>query len=339
MCVKLLDCTLRDGGYIIDWMFGKKNIQSVLCNLSDAGIDYIECGFLKDCEQYDDKTFFSSPDLVQKNLNCTLMINYGEYPIEKFTQCENKNTKIRVAFKKSKQKEALEYIHKLVSLGWDVFANPMSTNTYSETELELLINDINKIKPYGLTIVVTLGNMYQDDVREIFEFIDKRLEKGIALGFHSHNSLQLSFSNAKTLLKMNLEREIVLDCCLNGMGRGAGNLCTELILPYLNENFGADYKILPILKILDECINPIYEKNPWGYSTAYCVAAVHGCHPNYATYLKARNVSDLEIGRILSKIPADKKTVFDKEVICTFSSLYLRGKEKKKYQKEEKARD
>ncbi len=58
MSVKLLDCTLRDGGYVIDWMFGKKkNIQSVLCNLNEAGIDYIECGFLKDCEQNEDKTF------------------------------------------------------------------------------------------------------------------------------------------------------------------------------------------------------------------------------------------------------------------------------------------
>lgn len=312
--IKLLDCTLRDGGYIIDWMFGKKNIQSVLCGLTDAGIDYIECGFLKDCEYNPDKTFFSSIDTLSDGF---FMVNYGEYPIEKFYQCKNKNIKIRVAFKKPQQKEALEYIKSLVDLGLDVFANPMSTNTYSESELGLLIEEVNKIRPYGLTIVDTLGNMYQDDVKNIFEFIDKGLAKGIALGFHSHNSLQLSFSNTKTLLKMDINREIVIDSCVYGLGRGAGNLCTELILPYLNDNYGANYQILPILRILDECINPIYLQTPWGYSTPYCIAAVHGCHPNYATYLKSLEISDFEIGRILSQIPVDKRTVFDKDFICT----------------------
>lgn len=313
--IKLLDCTLRDGGYINDWMFGKKNIQSVLCGLSEAGVDYIECGFLKDCIVNPDKTFFPSPDSLPETINCALMVNFGEYPIEKFSECSNTNVKIRVAFKKPRQKEALEYIQALVNLGWDVFANPMSTNTYSETELISLIDEINMIKPYGLSIVDTLGNMYQDDVREIFEFIDNRLEKGVALGFHSHNSLQLSFSNTKALLKMNIDREVVIDSCIYGMGRGAGNLCTELILPYLNENFGAEYKILPILRILDECINPIYAQNPWGYSTPYCIAAIHGCHPNYATYLKSKDISDLEIGRILSELPKDKRTTFDKDLL------------------------
>lgn len=318
--IRLLDCTLRDGGYINDWMFGKKNIQSVLCGLIEAGVDYIECGFLKDCEKNPDKTFFPSTEELPKDCKCTLMVNFGEYLIEKFSKCANKNIKIRVAFKKPKQKEALEYIRALVDLDWDVFANPMSTNTYSKDELAFLIDEVNTIKPYGLSIVDTLGNMYQDDVCEIFEFIDSRLAEGIALGFHSHNSLQLSFSNTKTLLKMNINREIVIDSCIYGMGRGAGNLCTELILPYLNENCGGNYELLPILKIITECINPIYEKTPWGYSTPYCIAAIHGCHPNYATYLKSLNINDLEIGRILSQIPADKRTVFDKDLLLTFVS-------------------
>lgn len=315
--MKILDCTLRDGGYINDWMFGEKNIQSILCGLIEAGVDYIECGFLKDCETNSDKTFFSSVDELEDNEHYALMVNFGEYPIEKFSASKNRNIKIRVAFKKHNQQDALEYIKSLKSLGFKVFANPMSTNTYSKEELINLIDEINRIQPYGLSIVDTLGNMYQDDVREIFAFIDSKLTEGIMLGFHSHNSLQLSFSNTKTLLKMDINREIVVDCCLNGMGRGAGNLCTELILPYINENYAKDYKLLPILKILDECINPIYEKTPWGYSIPYCVAAVHGCHPNYATYLKSLNISDFEIGRILSQIPADKKTVFDKDLVCS----------------------
>ena len=130
----------------------------------------------------------------------------------------------------------LDYIYKLKGLDWDVFANPMSTNTYTKKELEDLIREVNLIKPYGLSIVDTLGNMYEQDVVNIFEFIDKFLDKKIAIGFHSHNSMQLSFSNTKALLKMNLDRILIIDSCLYGMGRGAGNLCSELIIKYIKKN-------------------------------------------------------------------------------------------------------
>ena len=92
-------------------------------------------------------------------------------------------------------------------LGWDVIANPMTTNAYSLVELKSLIEKINEIEPFAITIVDTLGNMYEQQVIDIFEFIHARLKKDIALGFHSHNSMQLSFSNTKALLKMNFLKD------------------------------------------------------------------------------------------------------------------------------------
>lgn len=309
--IKILDCTLRDGGYINDWTFGKENIRSIIDNLALAGIDYIECGFLKECKINPDKTFFKSPnDISNTGQNYTFMVNYGEYDISNFGECKNPNIKIRVAFKKHNKDEALKYIDTLVKSGWSVFANPMSTNTYSKEELEDLINKINKIKPYGLSIVDTLGNMYEKDVKEIFDFIDKYLAKRIAIGFHSHNSMQLSFSNTKALLRKGINREVVIDSCVYGMGRGAGNLCTELITKYLNDNYARDYKISPILKII-ELIKPFYEKKPWGYSTPYYIAAIHGCHPNYAGFFVEKGVSDENINQLINLIPADKKLSFD----------------------------
>ena len=243
------------------------------------------------------------------------MVNFGEYSIANFSQCENKNIKIRVAFKKHNQEEALDYIQILKNLGWDVFANPMSTNTYTKEELENLILELNKINPYGVSIVDTLGNMYEKDVKDIFELIDSKLNKNIILGFHSHNSLQLSFSNTKALLKMGLKRHLVIDSCLYGMGRGAGNLCTELITKYLNDEKSTNYKILPLLKSIDNDLKPIFAKHSWGYSTPYYIAAIHGCHPNYAGFLAQNKLSDEEIDKILSKIPEEKKTSFDKDLI------------------------
>lgn len=317
--IKILDCTLRDGGYLVDWDFGELKIQSIISNLTKSGIDYIECGFLKEQKYNINKTFFSSIDDIKtftiNKQNYTLMVNFGEYNIKNFSECKNKNIKIRVAFKKNNQAEALEYIYTLKTLGWDVFANPMSTNTYSKQELSFLIDELNKIKPFGLTIVDTLGNMYEKDVINIFDFINKNLDTEIALGFHSHNSLQLSFSNTKALLKMDLKRTLIIDSCLYGMGRGAGNLCSELITKYLNDNHQTDYKILPIVKSIDCEIKPIYRNSPWGYSTPYYIAAIHGCHPNYAGYLVKRGFSDEEIDKILSAIPTEKKVIYDKNFI------------------------
>jgi len=323
--IKILDCTLRDGGYLNDWKFSDKNIQSIIANLEQSNVDFIECGFLKECEYNSDKTFFSNTTDLKKFISTekdyTLMVNFGEYDIKNFSQCEDKNIKIRVAFKKHNQKEALDYIKNLISLGWDVFANPMSTNTYTQEELKNLIAEFNKINPLCVTIVDTLGNMYEEDVLNIFDFFDKNLKQNIALGFHSHNSLQLSFSNTKALLKKEIKRTLIIDSCLYGMGRGAGNLCTELITKYLNDNYNRNYKILSLLKSIDNDLKPIYQNSPWGYSTPYYIAALHGCHPNYAGYLTQQNLSDEEIDKILTQIPSEKKIVFDKSIIEYLANL------------------
>lgn len=323
--IKILDCTLRDGGYLNDWLFGEKTIKSILSNLKKSNIDYIECGFLKECNPCSDKTFFTSVSefekLIKKNQIYTLMVNFGEYNIKNFSKCENKNIKIRVAFKKQNQKEALEYISELNNLGWDIFANPMSTNTYTNKELRELILELNKIKPSGVTIVDTLGNMYEKDVINIFNFFDRNLDRSISLGFHSHNSLQLSFSNTKSLLKMNLNRTLIIDSCLYGMGRGAGNLCTELITKYLNDNYNFEYKILPLLKSIDNDLKTIYKQASWGYSAPYYIAALHGCHPNYASFLVQKSISDENIDKILKQIPDEYKTIYNEKLIESIANF------------------
>ena len=320
--MKILDCTLRDGGYIINWDFGAERIRNTIANLISAGVDYIECGFLKEEKDNPDKTFFSSMDAFKSlhlpDWNYTLMVNYGEYNIENFSNCINKNLKIRVAFKKNKQKDAILYINQLKKLGYDVIANPMHTNIYSEAELKELIEEVNSISPYGLTIVDTLGNMYEKDVLNIFNLIDRSLNPQIKLGFHSHNSLQLSFSNTKALLKMPHKHEVIIDSCVYGMGRGAGNLCTELIIKYLNDNYDKGYKIPPVLKVIDD-LKTIHSKTPWGYSTPYYLAAIHACHPNYAGYLINLKLSDAEIDEVLSQIPENEKINFNQELIKKLS--------------------
>jgi 4-hydroxy 2-oxovalerate aldolase len=100
----------------------------------------------------------------------------------------------------------------------------------------------------------------------MFYIIDHNLNKDIALGFHSHNNLQLSFSNAQELILLNSTRNIILDASVFGMGRGAGNLCTELLIQYINENIIRKYDLMPVLEIIDKYIQHLYTKHSWGYS-------------------------------------------------------------------------
>ena len=160
--------------------------------------------------------------------------------------------------------------------------------------------------------------MYENEIADIFKFIDENTDKNLALCFHSHNNMQLSFSNAKEILKLDTQREIILDSCLYGMGRGAGNLCTELITKYLNDNFGYKYDIFNLLENIKNVIMPYYYKKPWGYSIPYYMAAIRGCHPNYASYLVNLGFDETKIDELLAKIPEDKKTTYDEIFISSF---------------------
>jgi 4-hydroxy 2-oxovalerate aldolase len=116
---------------------------------------------------------------------------------------------------------------------------------------------------------------------------------------------------------MGIKREVIIDSCLYGMGRGAGNLCTELIAKYFNDNHFKKYNISPLLKSIEQDLKPIYQNSPWGYSTPYYIAALHGCHPNYAGYLVKNGLSDEKIDEILSQISLENKTIYNADYIKT----------------------
>lgn len=322
MEIKILDCTLREGGYINNWDFKENNIKCILENLTLASCDYIECGFLKKDDYQKDKTFFQNfqqlESLLPENCNNTefcLMINYGEFPIENIPDC---NTKInlRVVFKKEKYLEAIEYCKQLILKGYKIFINPMNSNTYSNEEFLNLIKLVNKINPVGFTIVDTTGSMSKKEVLSLFQLVENNLDKNIALCFHSHNNLQLSFSNAQTLMEQNTKRMIIIDSTVMGIGRGAGNLCTELLVEHLNAKYNKNYKQNLILKIIDEYISKIYSVTPWGYSVPYYITAKNNCHPNYAKYLIDNKIKSIEtIIEILNSIPNKNRGSYNKDII------------------------
>ncbi|MBI9008557.1 MAG: aldolase catalytic domain-containing protein [Tenericutes bacterium] len=331
--VRVLDCTLRDGGYINEWNFGLENVKKVVKSLNDARIEIIEIGFLSNrIEKNDELSKFVNildiSDILNREDNNSIhvcMINFGEYNLEDLPEAKsNLIDGIRVAFHKKDMYEAIELCKGIKEKGYKIFMQPMVAANYSDLEYLKLIELSNEVKPYAFYVVDSFGVMKENDVIKYFFMADYNLDKEIYVGFHSHNNLQLSYANAIALLKVNTQRELIIDSSIHGMGRGAGNLNTELFVEYLNDLHNRDYNVKPLLEVIDTIIKPIYHEKKWGYSLPHYLSAVNNCHPNYASYLDDRNTLTIQdISLILGDLDPVKKNNFDREYIRSKYITYL----------------
>lgn len=326
MSIQILDCTLRDGGYINDWRFGKKTIVSILDKLERANIDIIECGFLTRMVQEEACSLFNNIGQIEEVLprqNRTsmyvAMIAIGEkelHPSE-LTPYDGKSIEgIRLTFHKEEISQAIDWADIIMQKGYKVFMQPVGTGFYSDMELLQLVEKMNQLQPYAFYIVDTLGSMYRNEVSHRFYLIDGNMDPQIHLGFHGHNNLQLAFSNAQILGKIQTKRTLILDSSVNGMGRGAGNLPTELITQYINKNIASRYDVTMVMDIYDEYISAIRKEFEWGYSVPYHIAASNVCHPNYAAYLiNKQTLTMKDIEKIIQSIPEEYKILYDQQLI------------------------
>lgn len=334
--IQVLDCTLRDGGYCNEWKFGVNNIRRIMNGLAEAGVDIIECGFLSHrvCYQGEISKFSSMAQVmpfisdIREEKKYVLMANYGELDIDKL-EMRGQNTVdgIRVAFHKKDLKEAMRLCQQIKDKGYDVFVQAMVSLSYSDIEFLELIQKANDLSPYAFYIVDSFGVMKQSDLIRLFYLVEHNLDRAIKVGYHSHNNLQLAYSNAQALVGIETTRELILDSSVMGMGRGAGNLNTELFLEYLNNAKGPNYDLKPVLRLIDEIINKFYQENYWGYSLPNYLSAKHNIHPNYAKYLSDKNtlmVADMDA--IFDQIDDDKRVNYDKNYIeCLYLSYMQKG--------------
>lgn len=333
MGVQVLDCTLRDGGYINNWEFGKHTICSILDKLESSGIDIIECGFLTSRPRGEDCSLFGSPReiaplLPQRKSNAMFvaMIAIGEkeLPPDRLPAREPGSIHgIRLTFHREETEQAMAWAGAIMAKGYHVFLQPVGTAFYSDLELLRLVERVNQLKPFAFYIVDTLGSMYRNQVTRQFHLIDENMDPSVRLGFHGHNNLQLAFSNAQVLSTIQAKRDLIVDSSVYGMGRGAGNLPTELITRYINKNIQSRYNVAMVMDVYDEYIAPLRKEYEWGYTMAYQIAAIHACHPNYAAYLlNKQTLTMTDIESILRSIPQHQRVEFDKELIRELYQRY-----------------
>lgn len=343
--IKVLDCTLRDGGYCNQWHFGFENTKKIINGLIGANVNIIECGFITNRVKYNpDITKFVTvdqfADIIPEDREGKLfvaMMNYGEYDIDDLSEYDGSSIDgIRVAFHKKDARDALELCGKIKEKGYKVFIQAMVSLNYSDEEFLNMINRVNDLKPYAFYIVDSFGEMKKSDLTRLYYLVEHNLMEDIKIGFHSHNNMQLAYSNAQTLVDMHTYRELIIDSSIYGMGRGAGNLNTELFVEYLNESSDGKYVLKPLLTIIDETLNDFYQKNYWGYSLPNYISASHHAHPNYAGYLDDKKTLTVEnMNAIFDLMDDDKRVSYDKEYI---EELYLRfmesGKTHEEHRKE-----
>lgn len=321
--INLLDCTLRDGGYVNDWHFGEKAIRNIGKKIVLAGIEYFEIGFVRECEYNKDYSLFNGNESVKdmiapKNLQTKYvgMIDMGKpIALDKLGKKTPDGFDVfRVIFKKSKVQEAYSYIKQLIGLGYEVFAQAVGTDAYTDEEFIELIDRFNVLSIKAFYIVDSFGLIKKKDFMRLVQIADHNLRDDIMLGYHSHNNLQQAMGNASAMTELNLKRDIILDACVFGMGRGAGNLNLELFAEYMNENFGKQYRIEPMLEIIDEYLNDIYRESFWGYSLPLYLSASNSCHPNYAIYFASKGTLTVKsYNEILKSIPDADKAIYSKD--------------------------
>ena len=343
--IQILDCTLRDGGYCNNWDFGFENARKITVGLQEAGVEIIECGFITNRETYvPDRTKFNSVDEVAKIIPenrqdklFVAMINYGEYDIDSLPVCDGHSIDgIRVAFHKKNLVEAMDFCSQIKAKGYLVFIQAMVSLAYTDKEFLSLIRRVNELNPYAFYIVDSFGMMKEKDLIRLFYVVEHNLKEEIWIGFHSHNNMQLAYSNAQHLTKIQTNRDLIIDSSVYGMGRGAGNLNTELMVEYLNETIGKNYQLKPILGLIDEILNEFYQRNYWGYSLPNYISAAHNAHPNYAGYLDDKKTLTIEgMNDIFDMMDDEKKVSFDKAYIEELYLKYMAAERVQETHKEE----
>ena len=295
--LQLLDCTLRDGGYVNDWKWGFQCAREIINSLARAGVEVVEVGFLRNVEEYNQDISVCNhieelnrllPEKQYENTMFSAMAMRSNYDIEKLSPyCGHGIEMIRITAHDYDIKEGLEFALRVKEKGYKVSINPINIMGYSDEDILWILKQVNEIHPYQFSIVDTFGSMKRRDLDRIVGIVDNNLDTDIRLALHLHENMSLSCCLAQNFVDYHLRRPVAVDGSLMGMGRIPGNLPIELIADYLNDYADKNYDIDYMMDAIQDYIAPIKGEVHWGYTPAYFLSAKFNLHRNYAEhYLK-----------------------------------------------------
>jgi len=282
--IKVIDCTVRDGGLMNKWQFEDDFVRKVYNSLTEAGIDYMEIGYLSsesafDRNEYGPWRFCAEDDLQriigdgEKKIKLSAMADIGRIDFDDIPfRSESSLDMIRVACYVHQIDTAIALAHHCMDKGYEVTINLMAVSTVGLRDLEEGLEDLAQSRVPIIYLVDSFGAFYSEDIEMLAAKYMERLPDKI-IGIHAHNNQQLAFANTIASIIAGIN---YLDGTLYGIGRGAGNCPLELLISFLKN---PKFKVRPLLDAIEQEIFPWAKKIDWGYHIPYMVTGVMNQHP------------------------------------------------------------
>ena len=288
--IKVLDCTIRDGGLMNASRFEDEFVKAVYQALVAAGVDYMEIGYKASKKIYSPKEFgawkFCDEDDIRRivgdnkttlKLSAMADAERTDYHEDILPKEQSVLDMIRVATYIHQIPTAIDMIKALHDKGYETTVNLMAVSVVKERELDEALEILSKTEVEVIYLVDSYGSLYSEDVQTLTrKYLHFTEATGKKMGIHTHNNQQLAYANTIESLILGAS---FLDSTLGGLGRGAGNCPTELLLGFLKN---PRFHLRPVLQCLQDYVVPLHEKIAWGFDIPYMLTGQLNIHPKSA---------------------------------------------------------
>ena len=302
--LKVLDCTIRDGGLMNDHRFEDSFVKRVYETCVAAGIDYMELGYKADRKIFTDSKagpwkFCTEDDLrriVGENptgikLSVMADAERTDYHTDILPRDKSVLSCIRVASYVHQVPTALDMIKDAHDKGYETTFNLMALSTVQERDLFDALEVIVASPVDAVYVVDSFGSFYSEQVRDLTgKFVKLARDAGKEVGIHAHNNQQLAYANT---IEAMLAGATWLDATIAGLGRGAGNCPLELLLGFLKN---PKFHLRPVLQCVQDLFVPLSHELDWGYSIPYMLTGQLNIHPRMAIELREGSTPDNYVG-------------------------------------------
>lgn len=334
--VELVDVTLRDGGIVVNFDYGMDRMQKIKSSLESSGVEFIETGYIDERKgSPEGRTCFDSETSIERTLlasgkksgvNYLAMIDYGTYDVSRLQPRTKYGIDgIRLAFHKENWVQAIEWGKTILSKGYDLYIQPMVSMRYTDDEYKHLIQVCNRelAGAKAFYVVDSFGQMDNMDLQHKMDIADQYVSMEMKIGFHAHNNRQMAYSNALTFLSYTARHNLMLDASIMGMGKGAGNLCTELIEATMIRE-GKNYNTNVVYEAISDYFAQQQKLTPWGYSLDYYLASLYCCTPSYVKiFTKDTRVTTDILVELLERMPDEKRAACDRAFAADYLKEYF----------------
>ena len=288
--LKVLDCTIRDGGLVNDHQFSDEFVRAVYQANVEAGIDFMEIGYKNSKELFPRDKFGPWKHCDEEDIRRIVGDNDTSLKLSVMADAEKSNWKteilpsedsvldaIRVAFYAHQLSEAVDMIHDAAEKGYEVSANLMAISITTEKEIDQVWEVIAETPAEVLVVVDSFGSLYSEQVASLIKmYLGYGKPTGKEAGIHAHNNQQLAFANTIESIVQGANR---VDASIGGIGRGAGNCPMELLIGFLRN---PKFKLRPIYKTLQETFEPLKRDIEWGPYPQFQMTGQNNQHPRAA---------------------------------------------------------